>query len=834
MKSIGNARRATLWLLAAVAVIAGCQDDHGPLSAPALRQPVAVGLEVSSLTAGAGDRIAVAVRSESDEPLLGLQGYVRFDPSRLSYVGQSTVGKTLVLVNDQAASRGELRVISVEPAGLTARAATLIFTVRSASYTTGLRYAFEAATSQHGDYKLASPRVLTAAADLTAGEAARYTANDWMARLAPELYAASRNRPAMTPGQYAPNLKYGDANLDGTINVLDVVYLANVSVGAVTLIDATNRDAVIAGNVRPVNGGTAGTPRPGVEPGSATPDGTINVLDVVAVANSSVGTTVAVVGDVIPGRGPSQTTWGDTVVINADITTNTHFTKNHLYQIGDATKANVYVTNNATLTIDPGTRVEGWYGTGVFGSGGVGAGQGTLVIRRDGRVVADGTALEPIILTCRLPNFAGPRGEAIGTRWPGCWGGLIIAGNATINSDAATSNINSPSIPSRGTAGGCDQDQDESDPATLYGGCNDADSSGVLRYVRSEYGGARFTATQERNGITFNGVGSHTVVDYVQSHASLDDGTEYFGGTVNVKHLLLTANEDDNFDYNYGYRGSVQYVIVQADSLDGDRCFEMDNNGIDAGNPSATPRANPTIFNVTCVGKQQPYRYTASTSLPATCHTQLGPTGTPGANCVNQALLFRQNTSGTMRNVLVYRYASALDFDQPSGAAGGGLVIDRTGLCDAVGAGILKNAALSVGPVGTPPSGSGPSVAADQDNNDPGYNGTTFVADCGGYTTPATDGTNLEALYEANPANNITVYAAGDANGDYLVNPLDRQVPDLRPKPGSAATTLPVAPSPGTVNGYTFETTTYLGAVSPDGIPWYAGWTRGMTDATHP
>jgi hypothetical protein len=833
MKSTRNARRVALGLLSALAVLAGCQDDHGPVAAPSVRQPVAAGLEVSTLTAGAGDRVVVAVRTESPEPLQALQGYVRFNPSRLEYVGQPA-GKSMVLVNDRAASRGELRLISVEPMGLDARAATLIFQVRGGDYTNGLQFAFEGAVTRHADFKMASPRVLTAAPDLGVAEAARYTVDDWMQRLAPELYSAAKRAPKATAGQYAPNLKYGDANLDGNINVLDVGYLSNIAVGLTVLFDGTSRDAVIAGNVRPVNGGTAGSPRPGVEPGTATPDGNINVLDVGAVSNFAVGFTAAVVGDVIPGRGPTSTPWTDTVVIVADITTNTHFTKNHLYQIGDATDANVYVRNNATLTIDPGTRIEGWYGTGVFGSGGVGQGQGTLIIQRDGRIVADGTALEPIIFSCRLPNFMGPRGEAIGTRWPGCWGGLIIAGNATINSDAATSSSN-PANGTRSTAG-CIQDQDESDPLTLYGGCNDADSSGVLRYVRAEYGGARFTETKERNGITFNGVGNHTLVDYVQSHASLDDGTEYFGGTVNIKHLLLTANEDDNFDYNYGYRGSVQYVIVQADSIDGDRCFEMDNNGIDAGNPDATPRANPTIFNVTCVGKQQPFRYTAVTGLPTTCHTQVGATPTSiSANCVNQALLFRQNTSGTMRNVLVYRYASALDFDQPSGSAGGGVTLSPTGICDAVGAGILRNAAISVGPIAALPPGTsgGVSVAADQDGTDPGV-ASGVAGTCGGYTAPPFDGSNLEALYEANATNNITVFAAGDVNGDYLVNPLDRQVPDFRPKPGSAPTTLPVAASPGTVNGYTFETTTYLGAVSPTGIPWYVGWTRGMTDATHP
>ena len=832
MESIMNARRTALWLLSALAVTAGCQDDHTPLGASQAREPVAVGLEVSSLTAGAGDRIAVAVRTESPEPLQGLQGYVRFNPSRLTYVGQSTAGKPFVLVNDQGAGRGELRLISVEPAGLDARAALLVFQVRAADYTTGLRYAFEGAVSAHAEYWKASSRVLAAASDLTVGDAARYTADQWVARLDPSLVKAHA-APVLSPGQYAPNLKYGDATLDGNINVTDVTYVANVSVGAVTVIDNTNRDAVIAGNVRPVNGGTAGTPRPGVEPGTANPDGVINVSDVTAIANEAVGTDVPVVGDVIPGRGPSQTTWGDTVHVLADITTNTTWSKDHLYWVGDTLHPNIYVTNNATLTIMPGTRVEGHYGTGTFGSGGVGQGQGTLIVKRDGRIVADGTALEPIIFTCRLPNFMGPRGEAVGTRWPGCWGGLILAGNATINADSPTSGPN----PANGTrsVGGCIQEQDESDATTLFGGCNDADSSGVLRYVRSEFGGARFSPTKERNGITFNAVGNHTVVDYVQSHGSLDDGSEYFGGTVNIKHLYLTANEDDNFDWVLGYRGSVQYVIVQADSMDGDRCFEMDNNGIDAGNPSTTPRSNPTVFNVTCVGKQQPFRYTSATGLPATCHTQLGPTGSPGANCANQAFLFRQNTNGTVRNVVVYRYGSALDFDQPSGSAGSGPTLDPTGICDAIGAGLIRNAIFSLGPTAPVPPGAsgGLSVAGDQDATDPGVV-SGVAGPCGGYTAPPFDGTNLEALYIANPANNITVYGNDDPNGDYLVNPLDRQVPDFRPKPGSPPTTLPVAPSPGTVNGYTFENAPYLGAVAPDGIPWYAGWTRGMTDATHP
>src|SRR5262249_29404020 len=159
---------------------------------------------------------------------------------------------------------------------------------------------------------------------------------DWMSILAPQQYRAWKDHIIMmTPGQCVPNLQYGDATLDGALNVLDVVYVANVSVGVSPLMDpASNRDGVIAGNVRPVNGGTGGSPRPGVEPGSATPDGQINVLDVVAIANESVGNLVAVVGDNIPGRGAACVS-SNRVVINANISSDRLFNKDTVYQIGD-------------------------------------------------------------------------------------------------------------------------------------------------------------------------------------------------------------------------------------------------------------------------------------------------------------------------------------------------------------------------------------------------------------------------------------------------------------------------------------------------------------------
>jgi hypothetical protein len=263
----------------------------------------------------------------------------------------------------------------------------------------------------------------------------------------------------------------------------------------------------------------------------------------------------------------------------------------------------------------------------------------------------------------------------------------------------------------------------------------------------------------------------------------------------------------------------------------------MDNNGIDAGDPNRTPRSNPTIYNVTCVGKQQPFYYTGGT-MPPTCRLQ----GT-SRNCVNQAFLFRQNTAGTMRNAIAYHYATGLDFDRPSGSAGGGLQPDNGGLCTQIAAAppppggltglSFRNGIISLGPVAPLPGGTTGTIstAGDADPSDPDAGGGV----CAGYTM--TGGANLEALYIANPDNAITVFTNGDAAGDFLMNPFDVMAPDFRPKPGSAPTTVAIAPNPGLVNGATFETTNYVGAVAPanssgSNIPWYAGWTRGWTTPT--
>jgi hypothetical protein len=181
---------------------------------------------------------------------------------------------------------------------------------------------------------------------------------------------------------------------------------------------------------------------------------------------------------------------------------------------------------------------------------------------------------------------------------------------------------------------------------------------------------------------------------------------------------------------------------------------------------------------------------------------------------------------------VAYRYGMGLDFDQP----GSGTVASPDGLClllNQPGGLSFRNAAISVGPVpaSLPTGAVGPSVAGDPDGTDPGVGGT---GSCGAYTAAAGfTGSNLEALYIADAANSITAFAAGDVNGDYLIDPLNVLVPDFRPKIGSALAGLAAATPP--TDGFFDNSATYLGALpttSGAGIPWYSGWTRGWTSGS--
>ncbi|MDP2139450.1 MAG: hypothetical protein Q8L20_01445 [Gammaproteobacteria bacterium] len=253
-------------------------------------------------------------------------------------------------------------------------------------------------------------------------------------------------------------------------------------------------------------------------------------------------------------------------VLTGTITSNTHLNANNVYLLNGAVFIGGDNTNSATLTIDAGTKVISPVGLNF------------LVIRRGSKIVANGSEASPIVFTYD--------GDATATATTtGRWGGIIINGNAPVNGCAAGTTL--CELEGEGSTG-------------KYGGNNPTDNSGVLNYVIVKYPGQNITETNELNGIAFQGVGSGTLVDYVQVHGSSDDGVEFFGGTVNAKHLILTSNEDDSFDWTFGYSGKVQHAIVKQRAAFGDRGIEADNNEFAF---DSLPRSKPTLANFTFIGR---------------------------------------------------------------------------------------------------------------------------------------------------------------------------------------------------------------------------------------
>jgi hypothetical protein len=230
-------------------------------------------------------------------------------------------------------------------------------------------------------------------------------------------------------------------------------------------------------------------------------------------------------------------------------------------------KGYVYVQSGQVLTIPAGTVVFGDKAT-----------KGTLIINKGGRILAEGTADKPIVFTSKL----GP-----GERDKGDWGGLIILGSANTNQT-------NPAI--EGVS-----------PAVNYGTknstANDAENSGILKFVRVEFAGIALSPNNETNSITFGGVGSGTICENVMVSYGGDDGFEWFGGTVNGKNLVSHATWDDDFDADFGYTGKVQYALAVRDPFSADQsgsnAFESDNN---AGGTEDLPLTAPVFSNVTVFG----------------------------------------------------------------------------------------------------------------------------------------------------------------------------------------------------------------------------------------
>ena len=258
-----------------------------------------------------------------------------------------------------------------------------------------------------------------------------------------------------------------------------------------------------------------------------------------------------------------------TCQLSGKVTQNLTLTSNNLYALNGPVFIGEDKANSATLTIEAGTTVYGR------------SGGDYLVISRDSKIEANGTAAKPITFTSSEDITSGVTGA-------GQWGGMVILGNA--KSNKCPSDGSDCALQVEGVAEGA-----------VFGGTNDEDNSGTLRYVVVKHAGFEIAPDNELNGITFGGVGSGTKVEYIQVHENADDGVEFFGGTVNAKYLVLTGNKDDSVDWDNGYRGNLQYVLVKHAENDGEanRAIEADNDG---STPNKQPQSNPTIANMTIIG----------------------------------------------------------------------------------------------------------------------------------------------------------------------------------------------------------------------------------------
>lgn len=266
--------------------------------------------------------------------------------------------------------------------------------------------------------------------------------------------------------------------------------------------------------------------------------------------------------------GPSEPT---VVSVSGSITSNTTWTSSNIYQLNQK----VVVQDGATLTIEPGTIIKGSSGTGSLAS--------ALVIARGGKLMAQGTATEPIIFTSAADNIA--LGQTMGTNLDqndrGLWGGLIVLGNAPCSFSGDVDALQIEGIPAEDTWG-------------LYGGNDSEDNSGVIKYVSIRHGGALIGEGNEINGLTLGGVGTGTEIDHVEVVANVDDGIEFFGGTVHASNLLVWAQGDDAIDIDQAYSGTIDNVVVHLGDAS-DHAFEVDG-------PEGTAAGSFTLQNASIFG----------------------------------------------------------------------------------------------------------------------------------------------------------------------------------------------------------------------------------------
>jgi len=260
------------------------------------------------------------------------------------------------------------------------------------------------------------------------------------------------------------------------------------------------------------------------------------------------------------------------VVVNDDNvgSDTTRWTKDKIYHLDGY----VFVENGGVLIIEAGTIIKG------IATPSTGDASSALIVTRGAKILAKGTAEEPIVFTAEFDDISNPSDLTQNDR--GLWGGLLILGSGIVGVNNDTFNVEGvPSTEGRAT----------------YGGTNNDDNSGILKYISIRHGGSKLEANNEINGLTLAGVGRATEVNYIEVYANLDDGIEWFGGAANVKHAVVSFSGDDSFDYDQSWDGKGQFWFSIQDQ-EGGRAGEWD--GSEAAD--LNPKVSPVISNVTFIG----------------------------------------------------------------------------------------------------------------------------------------------------------------------------------------------------------------------------------------
>ncbi len=477
------------------------------------------------------------------------------------------------------------------------------------------------------------------------------------------------------------------------------------------------------------------------------------------------------------GTTTTTTTTEENTILEGRIIANRTLKAGYTYKL----RGLVYVTNGAILTIEPGTKIVGELNR-----------NGALIITRSSKIIADGTEAKPIIFTSEAA-----------TPQRGDWAGVVLLGNAPNNS----------SFNGVDGVGEIEGGVNNSDGLGLYGlgaTSNLADNSGIMRYVRIEYAGYAFLPDKEINGLTFGGVGNNTVIDYVQVSYANDDSFEWFGGSVNCKHLISFRTLDDDFDTDNGFSGKVQFGISVRDSAIADisksEAFESDNDANGSTRQTYLPTIPVSAANPVAI-------VPVKTSAVFSNMTVMGPKATATTNgnslflCAAQ---IRRNSEISIMNSLILGW---------NGGSVNGLLIDAS-----------KGAATDFNMVGyTPPGGTANAATAGLNfsNNiiaGPTSNAVSYAAavpPTGSTVASITAWVNTAAFGNTLTANNTDVG---------LGAPFNYTAPDFNPTSTTAlaatgASFTNAKLTTKTNNVLDFTPTSYRGACAV-GDSWWKNWTK--------